>query len=366
MATDPDTMLDGAKGNPAGTSNVAAASPDNTMAAPHERHAARPKSVDELTVPAEVKALFRVDGNKYLFPDGAFAFTDRGRELATPSENRAVIKALATIARARGWETVELRGTERFRQEAWVQAAARGMAVIGYEPSVEERERVAVAAAAPDLQANSRSAGAARTAPPDTPLVGQLTEYGSARYQHRPEADRSYFVTLATRQGPRTVWGIDLERALRESETRPEVGDRIELRQMGRQKVTVKTAERNEAGEWVPTDKITHRNGWLVEKEGFLAERARAAAALRDPEVSATEAVAHHPELVGSQLYVKAARDFAARAPVPEADREKLVARVREALAERIERGEAWPTARIREPVRQPERSAGRDVELAR
>jgi hypothetical protein len=240
------------------------------------------------------------------------------------------------------------------------------MAVIGYEPSVEERERVAVGTATPDIEANSRSAGAARPAPRDTPLVGQLTEYGSARYQHRPDADRSYFVTLATGQGPRTVWGIDLERAIRESETRPEIGDRIELRQMGRQKVTVKTTERNEAGEWVPTEKITHRNGWLVEKEGFLAERAKAAAALRDESVSATEAVARHPELAGSEIYLRAAQAIAARAPVPEADREKLVAGVRDALAERVERGEAWPTARIREPVRQQERVRDRGEEYAR
>ncbi len=366
MVTDPDTVLDGAKGNLAGAPNATAARPDNTLVAPRERRAARPKSVDELTVPAEVKAQFRVDGNKYLFPDGAFAFTDRGRELATPSENRAVIKALAAIAHARGWETVELRGTERFRQEAWAQAATRGMAVIGYEPSVEERERVAVAAATPDVQPDSRSAGAARAAPRDTRLVGQLTEYGSARYQHRPEADRSYFVTLATHQGPRTVWGIDLERALRESETRPEIGDRIELRQMGRQKVTVKAAERNEAGEWVPTEKITHRNGWLVEKEGFLAERAQAAAALRDDSVSALEAVARHPELVGSQVYLKAARDLAARAPVPESDRDRLVAGVREALAERIQRGEPWPMARVRGAVRHSDRELEREKYFTR
>ncbi len=368
MSPAPEELPDGVKEGPPSRANNAADA-ENTFGLPRARGASRPQKIDEWAVPEEVKALFRNEGNKYYFPDGALAFMDRGRELATPSENKEVIKAFATIAHARGWETVELRGTDRFKKEAWAQSVARGIAVIGYAPSAEERASVPGATVAADPPPNRSSAGTSRPAdrkPNDGPLTGQLVEHGSARYQHRPDTDESYFVTVETERGPRTVWGIDLERAFRESDTRPDIGDRVELQMTGRKQVTVKTTERNTAGEWVPIEKATHRNGWVVEKAGFLAERAEAANALRDVTVPARDAVARHPELVGSQLYLKAAEALAARAPVPERDRAHLVAGVREALAEKIERGEPWPVARLREPVRQREQVRERGEDYAR
>jgi len=55
------------------------------------------------SVPEEVKRRFVEVKNKYYFPDGARAFTDRGTRLTTPSENTEVVKSLVEIARARGW-----------------------------------------------------------------------------------------------------------------------------------------------------------------------------------------------------------------------------------------------------------------------
>src|SRR3569833_3664779 len=76
---------------------------------------------DAWAVPASVKDRFAQEGRRYFFSDGSPAFRDHGRRLTTPSENSQVIATLIDIAQARGWESIRVRGTERFRQEAWKQ-----------------------------------------------------------------------------------------------------------------------------------------------------------------------------------------------------------------------------------------------------
>ena len=78
-------------------------------------------------------------GKHYHFPDGTRAFTDRGRWLTTPSENTEVIRSLVAIAQARGWSEITVRGTERFRKEAWFAARTAGLEVRGYRPSEFEQ-----------------------------------------------------------------------------------------------------------------------------------------------------------------------------------------------------------------------------------
>ena len=56
-----------------------------------EPERAAPESAeDHQTVPDHVRRRFVQVGRKYYFPDGARAFTDRGRRLTTPSENTEV------------------------------------------------------------------------------------------------------------------------------------------------------------------------------------------------------------------------------------------------------------------------------------
>ena len=62
---------------------------------------------------------------------------------------------------------------------------------------------------------------------------GVLVEHGAAPYEHNPENQGSYFVTLEREDGQRhTVWGVDLERAMGEASAgraAPAIGDRIGL-----------------------------------------------------------------------------------------------------------------------------------------
>lgn len=343
------------------------ASPQSTAAA------------DSRPVPDHIRRRFVQVGHKYYFTDGARAFTDRGRRLTTPSENTEVIKSLVTIAQTRGWTEISVRGTERFRKEAWFAARMVGLEVRGFRPSEFEQGRLIRALARqnePPSRENlsaepgspERAAEPRREASPareETPaghraersalLTGKLVEHGRAPYHHDPHERMSYFVKIETRRGDRVIWGVDLERAFTESLTQPQVGDTVGLRAIRQEAVKVKSTERNPDGQVIGEHELaTHRNRWVVEKRDFFEARAAAAETLRDSTIDPKQAIKQHPELVGTYLQVRAAELAARRIRDPE-DQQKFVARVRSSLAESVARGEPLSPVRLRE--RSPERA---------
>jgi putative DNA primase/helicase len=258
-------------------------------------------------------------------------FTDRGNRLTTPSENTEVVRSLVRIAQARGWHEITVRGTERFRQEAWFAATVAGLEVRGYRPSEVEQGRLVRTVArektgdAPTLSPGRDADSMAGTAvgePPPWPgiratpavrealLVGKLLDHGRATYHHDPRAAMSYFVKLKVAGGERVVWGVDLERANKESLTKPQIGDEVGLRSLLRDAVKVKVPTRGDAGQ-VTGEVERVRNRWIVEKREFFEVRAAAARKVQDPAVKASQAVRQYPELAASS------RSFAQRLPAP-------------------------------------------------
>ena len=334
----------------------------------------KPESADSDAVPDHIRRQFIQVGRKYYFADGARAFTDRGRSLTTPSENTEVIRSLVTIAQTRGWNEISVRGTERFRKEAWFAARLVGLEVRGYRPTEFEQGRLVrtlarqsespsgdytVAEPASPQQTvgprgvaspKSREETAAeRRDPRGVLLAGKLVEHGRAPYHHDPHERMSYFVKIETARGDRAIWGVDLERAFRESLTQPQVGDTIGLRAVRQDAVKVKAAERDPDGRVIgERDLKTHRNRWIVEKRAFFEARAAAARTLRDSTIDPKQAVKQHPELVGTYLQVHAAEIAARRFRDPE-DQQQFVARVRSSLAASVARGEPLPPVRLRE-----------------
>src|SRR6202795_183733 len=136
-----------------------ASSPPQTAASPR-------------AVPEEIARRFVQVKNKYYFPDGALGFTDRGNRITTTSENTEVVRSLVDIAKARSWQEIIVRGTERFRKEVWIAASVAGLQVRGYKPTEFEqshlvrtlaREKTAAvepAANPPGADADSISRGA--------------------------------------------------------------------------------------------------------------------------------------------------------------------------------------------------------------
>jgi hypothetical protein len=310
------------------------------------------------SVPEEVKRRFVEVKNKYYFPDGARAFTDRGTRLTTPSENTEVVKSLVEIARARGWTEVTVRGTERFRKEAWTAARLAGIEVRGYTPTEFEQgylartlKRKAERSDANDVEGDRASEGfsaAARKDPSGSLIIGTLVDQGRASYRHNPKEAMSYFVKVDTPRGVRIVWGVDLERAYRESLTKPKVGDEVALRAVRSETVTVKARDDN--GKLTAEEIQAQRNRWVFEKREFFTERAEAARTIRDAAVKPKAGVKSHPELVGTYLQVHAAELAAKRIRDPE-DQKRFVQLVRSALADSVARGEPLPAVRLKEPA---------------
>ncbi len=168
-------------------------------------------------------------------------------------------------------------------------------------------------------------------------------------------------MTLETPRGERTLWGVDLERALKESLTQPAIGDEVGLRTVRQDAVKVRTPERDADGNLLGERELdTHRNRWIIEKREFFEARAQAARTVCDASVDPRQAVNTHPELVGTYLQLRAAELAAKQFRDPE-DRARFVAMVRSVLAEGVARGEPLPAVRLRErPAERPPPSAAK------
>ena len=96
-------------------------------------------------IPPEVEQKYHRIGNKFYQPDNAdrVAFEDKGNKLQTASNSESVAESMVRIAHARGWDEIKVSGSETFRREAWLEAASRGMHVIGYSPSKQDKAELA-------------------------------------------------------------------------------------------------------------------------------------------------------------------------------------------------------------------------------
>jgi len=178
---------------------------------------------------------------------------------------------------------------------------------------------------------------------------GVLLKHGRAPLEFNAQAAPSYFVTLQTERGERTLWSRGLERALTESRTQPQVGETVGIRENGIDPLTVIVRERNAHGQVTLERKLeTPRAHWVIERGDFFDERAIAAQTLRDPRVSRREAVRNHPELLGAYWTLDSARKVAEHRIAHPESRQRFLTLVREALAHAIERGEPLPDPRQR------------------
>jgi hypothetical protein len=344
------------------------------------------ESSDTFALPASVRDRFVEVKHRFYFQDGAPAFRDHGLRLTTGSENTEVIQSLIQIARTRGWDEITVNGTERFRQEAWRQGHLAGLTVRGYRATEPERAAVvrSLARRAQGAQMElevgeggpQRSDGGAPAQPQTSAqgvsepqrserargdlLVGKLIDHGREPYRFDPKEPMSYFVEIEMAQGKRrTIWGKDLERAVKESLSKLQIGDEIGLRRTGADRVTVQRKERDGEGKVIAEREVgTERNRWVLEKREFFESRAVAAEVVRNPAVDRRQAVRSHPELVGTYLQLHAAELASRQIRDPE-DQKKFVTLVRKALADSVARGEPLQPVRLRDrPQRAPERKA--------
>ncbi|EDR9672633.1 hypothetical protein CQD95_003841 [Salmonella enterica subsp. enterica] len=342
------------------------------------------------------KSYIEVEG-KYYFqnrPD-SLAFVDKGAKLQTKLSNSQVAGSMIDIAEARGWTEIQVKGTEDFRREAWLQATARGLTAHGYKPKEEDLARlkkvagerninevearevadnVKTSPSAPSVTTskNQSEAPTSKTGTTESSstaqgknegakveaeekvnkLAGKLVEHGAAPYEHKKDNKDNYYVTLENADGKQsTTWGVDLQRAMAESEAQP--GDHVELENLGRKAVTVEKDVKDETGKVVKKETInTFRNSWQVKAD-----------AIRDQERPAREIVKEHPDLVNEITAVKLAEKVSQSMNAD--DKERFMSRVRDKLADKVASGEKGPELKIKE-VQTVDNPRVKDTELER
>lgn len=321
-------------------------------------------------IPESVRERFIQIGNSFFFPDGAEAFTDHGNRVTTRSENAIVIQSMVAIAHERAASAVTVAGTDLFRKEAWFAARLVGLEVRGYKPTPLEQERLVRALArrrdaeqgeepstmntqtTRDDEAfpRTRRAPTAPRAPAEGELiVGRLVDHGPAPYQHKSTQPMSYYLRIETERGDREVWGVDLERAFRQSLSSPGIGQEVGVRAVGRDPVTVPAAKRDAEGREIGREELhVHRNQWSVESKEFLDRRREMADIFRDMAVGAADAIKRFPELQGSYLQLQMARAGVEQRIESVAAREQFVNALRAHLAKAIQYGQALEPVRLK------------------
>ena len=66
------------------------------------------------------------------------AFEDRNKSLHTSRQDEKTIYAMLDMAQSKNWTAIKLKGTEEFKQKAWLEASLRGIEVKGYTPTEKD------------------------------------------------------------------------------------------------------------------------------------------------------------------------------------------------------------------------------------
>ncbi|EHT05155.1 hypothetical protein HMPREF9694_05480 [Klebsiella michiganensis] len=237
------------------------------------------------------------DGTVLYSVDDRPAFYDHGSHLTmapdASKQNEAVLAALLT-ASAHYQGRITLTGSEEFKARA-ISLIARydlkvSMKTATQQAMLEDARRALHARSdridvvpetaspqadlpgqRPEAQTtrSSREASPAarvpedENAPPRPPkgkYTGVLTEHGPAPYQHRQNASPSYYVTLETPRGLETIWGVELEKAVKEFNCR--TGQMVNLNYKGKEQILIHVKEQDPSGQEVIREKQVHRNNW--------------------------------------------------------------------------------------------------------
>ena len=77
-----------------------------------------------------------VGRNEYRFrgDTSRVAFTESTFRLATDTNSPSVARSMVDVAEARNWHALRVSGHEDFKRMVWLEASARGVKTIGYEP----------------------------------------------------------------------------------------------------------------------------------------------------------------------------------------------------------------------------------------
>lgn len=223
--------------------------------------------------PEAIKSRYVVAGGRYISAENArtVLFEDKGKSLHTAKTDAQTIEDMLTVAQSKGWDSIKLSGTKEFKAMMYVAAESRGIRTRGYSPTPADKallERVRSERALNTIEA-APSRQAERATPPveaaQPPQSGRIAAHGRAPYQHDPKQQLSYYLTLEHNGKEHTVWGVELEDAVKKSGV--QVGDHIRLQSLGRQELTLETPVYDQNNKVTGHEhKATHRNLFQIDR----------------------------------------------------------------------------------------------------
>jgi hypothetical protein len=98
------------------------------------------------------------------------AFTESTFRLATDTNNPSVARSMVDVAQARNWKALRVSGNEDFKRLVWLEANARGVKTLGYEPLQADL----------DLLKREREARLVNRIEPERTVASDTTATGSA------------------------------------------------------------------------------------------------------------------------------------------------------------------------------------------
>jgi hypothetical protein len=286
-------------------------------------------------VSREKQGLFDKGAAQFTFrsgeEQGRVAFVDAGKTLSTERDDKSTIRAMLEVAAAKNWKEITVSGTDDFRRNAWLEASLNGIKVRGYEPreadkqilaELQERHKPANLITAVEREHKPKEPGERSAAPVDLPrkhvdgdaltahertvldnsrailnskalgeqfteatlreleaklrgeriYIGEIVDHGPAPYKFDKDNDRSYYVTLRTRDGEQVIWGKGLPEAMLDRR----VGEQIVLQNVGKRDVIVNERVRDAHGEVIGMrPKESQLNAWKSELLSRFSEKTR-------------------------------------------------------------------------------------------
>jgi len=99
------------------------------------------------------------------------AFRADNKAVTTKQEDQATISHMLDVAQSRGWTSLHVRGTATFKQEAWIEAQARGLSVKGYKPTADDKRSLATRRAARTQKAEAEPSATMQQPPPENTIA---------------------------------------------------------------------------------------------------------------------------------------------------------------------------------------------------
>lgn len=222
-------------------------------------------------------------------------FIDTGKAIALRKNGitEAGVTVALQLAQQRFGSTLTVNGSAEFKRLC-VETVAKGEMDIHFtdkkmnQALAERRAELALEKegqqiSSPDSEAeisgpvadvNADQGEAETSTEVDDPSLirGTLDAHGQAPYQNNPKNSKSYFVTISTDRGPRTLWGSELERVM--SEGQFTLGQKIKLKDHGPEPITIRV----KGADGLTQEKEVYRRVWSAESELVADQRSKDAA----------------------------------------------------------------------------------------